>query len=237
MKRMTSAVKPEHAKSSRNRFGLMVMCSLALLLVGGLVFGVSPQLRFHARYAWSVLEARAGWKNVDLSRAEGAWRERLGEAAALPFAEARIEIRKAERSLTLYDGEARRGEYRIGLGPVPAGHKQLQGDGRTPEGDYRICDRRLNTKDHLFMGLNYPRPEDAEAALGEGWVSETEAERVRAADGHEGLPPWDTSLGGAIGIHGNGAGDWTAGCIALSDANAEEVWVATGLWTPVSIRP
>ncbi len=51
-------------------------------------------------------------------------------------------------------------------------------------------------------------------------------------------PPWDTALGGEIFIHGGGtSGDWTAGCVALDNADMQELFDSVPLGTPVRIEP
>lgn len=138
----------------------------------------------------------------------------------------RIVIEKAARRLTVWrDGAALR-SYRIMLGSEPVGAKQRQGDGRTPEGIYAIDRRNPGSAYHLSLGIDYPRPEDVA--------------RARAA----GVNP-----GGDIFIHGlpNGLGrlgrlgatrfDWTAGCIAVTDAQMDELWRITPIGTEVEIRP
>ena len=92
-----------------------------------------------------------------------------------------------------------------------------------PEGVFRIDSRNYARRYRLSLGLDYPRPQD----------------RARAAAG--GYDP-----GGDIFIHGQPnalpagvmmCGDWTAGCIALTDAEIAEVFTATPIGTPVEIRP
>ncbi|HBH00206.1 MAG: L,D-transpeptidase [Rhodobacteraceae bacterium] len=135
----------------------------------------------------------------------------------------RIVIDKAARRMTLYrDGEALR-RYDVALGFAPAGDKQSQGDGRTPEGRFRIDRRNPDSQYHLSLGLDYPQP----------------ADRARAAAA--GQDP-----GGDIFIHGQPnalpagtvlPGDWTAGCIAVSNAEMAEIWQVTPIGTEVVIRP
>lgn len=135
----------------------------------------------------------------------------------------RIVVEKAARRMTLIQNGTVVREYRIALGFAPQGSKERQGDGRTPEGIFRIDRRNDRSAYHLSLGLDYPRPQD----------------RARAAAG--GYDP-----GGDIMIHGqpnalpDGAvlkGDWTAGCIAVSDAEMQEIWAATATGTEVEIRP
>lgn len=134
-----------------------------------------------------------------------------------------IVIRKSARRMTAFrDGRPLK-TYRIALGFAPDGDKRRQGDGRTPEGRFTI--NRVNPASayHLSLGLDYPRPQD----------------RARAAS--EGVDP-----GGDIFIHGqpNGRpdgetlpGDWTAGCIAVSDAEIRELFAAAQIGTVVEILP
>jgi murein L,D-transpeptidase YafK len=135
----------------------------------------------------------------------------------------RIVIEKAARRMQLIqDGKPVR-TYLIALGFAPSGDKQRQGDGKTPEGEFTIDRRNSESAFHLSVGLNYPRPEDV---------------RQAAAGGY--------SPGGDIFIHGQPnalpdglklKGDWTAGCIALTNAEMREVWAVTPIGTVVEVRP
>ena len=135
----------------------------------------------------------------------------------------RIVVEKAARRMALIQNGTVVREYRIALGFTPAGAKDRQGDGRTPEGVFRIDRRNGRSAYHLSLGLDYPRPQD----------------RARAVAG--GFDP-----GGDIMIHGQPnalpdtaalKGDWTAGCIAVSNAEMREIWAATATGTEVWIRP
>jgi murein L,D-transpeptidase YafK len=135
----------------------------------------------------------------------------------------RIVIEKAARRMTLWQGERPLREYSVALGFEPSGDKEREGDGRTPEGLFRIDRLNPDSAYHLSLGLDYPRPQDRARA---------------AAGGHD--------PGGDIFIHGQPnamppgtmlRGDWTAGCIALTDAQIAEVFAATPIGTPVEIRP
>ena len=162
------------------------------------------------------------------------------KAAGLPFPlkKPRIVIRKAKRKLELYDGETLAKTYPVSLGLVPDGHKQKQGDYRTPVGRYFICNRNYGSMFHLFLGLNYPNASDAKAALAEKRIDPKTARKLIAADKARRQPDWYTGLGGAVGLHGGGVGsDWTWGCIALSDDHVEELWSVCPQGTPVDIVP
>ncbi|MBZ0127717.1 MAG: L,D-transpeptidase family protein [Rhodobacteraceae bacterium] len=134
-----------------------------------------------------------------------------------------VVIEKSARRLLLFQNGTQVREYRIALGFTPEGDKDREGDGRTPEGRFRIDRRNAASAYHLSLGLDYPHSED----------------RARAAAG--GYSP-----GGDIFIHGQPNAlfglatlpyDWTAGCIAVSDAAIEEIWQLTPIGTEVEIRP
>jgi len=135
----------------------------------------------------------------------------------------RIVVEKAARRLVLLQGGKEVRVYRIALGFSPVGDKEKQGDGRTPEGVYRIDRRNDRSSYHLSLGLDYPQAED------------------RALARVSGLDP-----GGDIMIHGQPnalpddmvlKGDWTAGCIAVSNAEMREIWAVTDAKTLVEVRP
>ena len=134
-----------------------------------------------------------------------------------------IRVYKAQRKMDLLrDGKVIR-TYRIVLGGAPVGHKRQQGDGRTPEGDYTISYRNAQSRFHLSLRVSYPNEADRRQA------------RARGVD-----------PGGDIMIHGQPnkippdvvlQNDWTAGCIALSNAEIAEVFAATKAGTEVEITP
>jgi|TARA_Y100001933_G_scaffold262327_1_gene319530 murein L,D-transpeptidase YafK len=137
----------------------------------------------------------------------------------------RVLIDKSERKLVLLNGEQPLRTYSVALGAAPKGAKQFEGDQRTPEGVYTIDYRNAASAFHLALRISYPN----------------EADRVRALE--SGMDP-----GGQIMIHGlkNGQGwlgerhladDWTDGCIAVTNAEIEEIWSLVELGTPVEIRP
>lgn len=100
---------------------------------------------------------------------------------------------------------------RIGLGPCPQSPKQSEGDGRTPEGEYRVCTRNERSRYTLFLGLSYPSPADAQAAFARGDISEAQLRSIVDAHDAGKRPPWDTPLGGEIGIHGGIRWRWFGG--------------------------
>jgi murein L,D-transpeptidase YafK len=136
-----------------------------------------------------------------------------------------IRIEKSARRLTLLRGASVLKEYSVALGKAPIGQKEKEGDNRTPEGIYAIDRRLARSRFHRALHISYPTPEQQAAAAKRG-----------------------VSAGGDIMIHGlrNGMGwmgslhrcrDWTAGCIAVTDAEIEEIWRAAPDGTRVEIVP
>lgn len=150
--------------------------------------------------------------------------------------ETSIKIYKKDRVLELYGDGERLGKFKIALGGVPEGDKEREGDSKTPEGRYYICTRNDRSKYTLFLGLSYPNIEDAKRGLENGLIGQQTFEKIKKAIEKKKQPPWNTPLGGAVGIHGKGNSyDWTLGCIGLSDEDIKRIWEYTPLKTPVEI--
>lgn len=149
---------------------------------------------------------------------------------------ANIKIYKKKRILELYGDDKLIGRFKIALGSSPEGDKGKEGDSKTPEGSYYICTRNASSKFTLFLGLSYPNTEDAERGLKENLITREIYEDIKTAEELKQCPPWNTPLGGEVGIHGGGnTRDWTFGCIALSDENIHIIWEHAPLKTPVEI--
>ena len=134
-----------------------------------------------------------------------------------------ILVDKSDRTLTLFaDGAVLKAHTGTQFGDAPMGHKQFEGDERTPEGRYTIYTRNPNSAYHLSLRVSYPNAADRAFAAAQG-----------------------RSPGGDIVLHGqpNGMpagrvpGDWTDGCIAFSNDEIEELWGAIPDGTPIEIRP
>ena len=137
----------------------------------------------------------------------------------------RIVIEKRTRRLLLMNGGEVVAAYPVKLGLSPVGHKQYEGDFRTPEGSYLLS--RRNPRSEYFLSLEVSYPNEADRA------------RARA----EGLRP-----GGLIMIHGQpnvrtrppeyyANNDWTNGCIAVSNSDMIDIWQRTRVGMPIEIRP
>lgn len=136
-----------------------------------------------------------------------------------------ILVEKGARRLTLLRDGRVLATYPVSLGFTPTGHKQREGDGRTPEGRYRVEYKNPGSIAHLSLKVSYPEAADQAAA---------------AAGGYE--------PGGDIMIHGvmNGLGwvgrlhslvDWTNGCVGVTNAEMEAIYARVDVDTPIEIRP
>jgi murein L,D-transpeptidase YafK len=134
-------------------------------------------------------------------------------------------VRKSERRLYLLRAGQVLREYRVALGLSPQGHKQREGDYKTPEGQYKLIRRNPHSDFFLSMEISYPNSADLTRAQ------------------HQGVKP-----GGAIMLHGwpniprktidyYKSTDWTDGCIAVANADMVEIWLMTPLETPIEIVP
>lgn len=137
----------------------------------------------------------------------------------------RIVVAKSAKRLSIFRNGKQIKSYRIALGRNPIGAKQAEGDMKTPEGIYKIDGRNAQSSFHLALHISYPSDEDNKRAAARG-----------------------VSAGSDIMIHGiqNGRGwigafhrwkDWTAGCIALTDEEVEELWRVTPDGTTIEIHP
>jgi len=150
----------------------------------------------------------------------------------------RLVIQKADRRLELFDGEILVKTYKLALGFSPAGNKEIEGDGRTPEGEFYVFAKNPKSKFHLSLGLSYPGFQDARRGLNEGLISQEEHDEIIAAIAENRMPLQYTKLGGEIYIHGGGTvSDWTEGCVAVDNKEMTELFEAIPLGTRVTILP
>ncbi len=150
----------------------------------------------------------------------------------------KIVVVKSKRRLYVIDGDTIVRRYPIALGKNPRGDKTTRGDGKTPEGIYRVCVKNPKSRFYKSIGIDYPSQQHAEKAFVNGLISAQEYRKIIMAHERKNIPPWDTKLGGAIFIHGGGAyADWTDGCIALYNTDMDELFKIVSIGTPVYILP
>lgn len=152
--------------------------------------------------------------------------------------EPRLVISKSKRTLTVFDGDTKIKSFKMVLGFDPNGDKEIEGDGRTPEGHFYVFTKNPKSKFHLSLGVSYPGQEDAERGLKAGLISQTEHDEIFAAIEEQRMPLQKTKLGGEIYIHGGGTpSDWTDGCIALDNDHMTELFDAIPVGAKVMINP
>lgn len=132
---------------------------------------------------------------------------------------------KSESRLYLLHQGNELGSFGAAFGANPEGHKQQQGDERTPEGHYMLDYKNPNSKYYKSIHISYPNARDRENA------------RKRGVD-----PGGDTMIHGQLNGYGGLSTfvqlfNWTDGCIALSDQDMDVVWEAVNPGTPIEIRP
>jgi murein L,D-transpeptidase YafK len=155
----------------------------------------------------------------------------------------RIDIVKSERRLVASCEGGGRLEFPIALSRE-RGPKRRQGDQRMPEGDYRVSGPPRTSRFHIFIPFDYPSRADADRALAEKRIDADVHAAIARAHARRRMPPQDTPLGGALGIHGEGVrwrGDlalnWTEGCVAVSDKAIEQLSRIVRPGTPIRIEP
>lgn len=138
----------------------------------------------------------------------------------------RLVVFKSKRQMWAYEGESLVKIYPVSLGKQPIGHKQFEGDNKTPEGIYYINERNPYSGYHKNLGISYPNEKDKAYAVSQ-----------------------EKSAGGLIKIHGlrNGGfgilgrkhllADWTNGCIAVTDNEIDELYQAVIPNAIIDIRP
>lgn len=130
-----------------------------------------------------------------------------------------VQVRKGARMLDLLSGSRVLRSYPVALGRAPEGPKRFEGDGRTPEGAYTINRRRDDSAYFLSLGVSYPSRIDLAFARRLG-----------------------RRAGSDIFVHGqpNGVkrkleGDWTQGCVALSNEHMREVFSLVPVGCPIRL--
>ena len=136
-----------------------------------------------------------------------------------------IVLDKSDRTLTMYSRGVQVKQYDVALGKNPVGDKVRRGDGRTPEGLYYIEARNPGSKYHLSLRISYPNNADRASAARRGF---TPGGDIMI----HGLPPAFATVGA---LHRQQ--DWTEGCVAVTNAEIEEIWRAVPNGARILIKP
>ncbi len=149
----------------------------------------------------------------------------------------KVQIMEKDKPLKVFDNAA------FGRGGV--GYKHKRGDNITPKGIYTIGWNNQRSDFRNFFGLTYPSIQDAQNGLQRGLISENEYQAIVNAHMQHKVPPQNTALGGAVGIHGLGTplrrlvkhktSNWTEGCVALTNDQIDELatYVKTGMFVVI----
>ena len=176
----------------------------------------------------AVLAARAGpYGKIDqcLATPGGSWNYRANRCEPTASGPVdRIFVDKSEHWMAVYrQGKIIR-EFRVALGRGGLAPKVRQGDGRVPEGQYKIVAHNPESAFYLSLKIGYPTAVQAAEAAARG-----------------------IDAGDDIMIHGlpNGRGwigsrhqklNWTQGCIALTNAEMQWLYASVADGTPIEIR-
>ena len=156
--------------------------------------------------------------------------------------ELRIIVAKAARRLSLLSASGLERRYPIALGRNSEADKSVEGDEATPLGEFYICAKNPRSRYFLSLCISYPNAEHAARGLAAGLISAGEHAQILHAMSARRMPPQHTRLGGEIYIHGHGHRDGgeaqgTRGCIALNDADMQDLYDRVVIGTPVAILP
>jgi murein L,D-transpeptidase YafK len=142
----------------------------------------------------------------------------LAFAVELPKADL-VLVKKSERKMYLIKNDKPFREYKVAFGANPEGHKQQEGDERTPEGRYILDYKKSASSFYKAIHISYPNEQDKKRAKEKG-----------------------VNPGGLIMIHGQKNGftqsfNWTDGCIAVKNIEMDEIWTSVNVGTPIIIKP
>ena len=132
---------------------------------------------------------------------------------------------KSEAKLYLINNDKVLNEYKVVFGANPKGHKQKEGDERTPEGSYILDYKKADSAFYKAIHISYPNEKDKKRAR-EAGVNPGGANMSHGQKNGLGWFPWLTQ-------HFN----WTDGCIAVSNSAMDEIWDAISVGTPIEIKP
>lgn len=134
-------------------------------------------------------------------------------------------VDKSERKLMAYSNGKLVKTYTVSLGGQPEGHKESEGDKKTPEGHYFINAKNPNSGYHKNLGISYPNKEDIKKAkqLGQPAGGDVKIHALKNGRGFIGkLHRWS---------------DWTLGCIAVTNEEIDELYSSVKVGTPIDIKP
>ncbi|MGE5518969.1 MAG: L,D-transpeptidase family protein [Candidatus Dadabacteria bacterium] len=152
------------------------------------------------------------------------------KAMSKPYGQIRLVVDKSKYELSVYDAQGWYATYPVVFGSSSLDDKKMEGDRLTPEGSFRVVNKRYHEKWDRYMGLDYPTRESLDKF------------NRRKQMGL--IPAW-ARPGGGVGIHGcwpkedfvvDRYNNWTNGCIALKRADIEDLYSYIPVGTPIYIQ-
>lgn len=206
---------PRYPQPQRRFLPLFLVC--VILALGGVI----------AWYVTKKPSAEAFASASELQRALPLPREVEYPQGALPpvLPFDKLELKKGDRRLLAYNKGKVVRVYAVALGAAPVGHKEREGDNKTPEGLYAIDGKNPDSAYYKNMGVSYPNAQD-----------KARAKQLGASPGGDikihGLAPHFADVGIAHRMT-----DWTFGCIAVANEEMEELFQRVAVGTPIEIFP
>jgi hypothetical protein len=149
-----------------------------------------------------------------------------------------VVINKRNRNLALCNRGTAVASFQVGLGFAPTGDKQIEGDGKTPEGVFYVAQLVPNSSFYKAFLFSYPDSADAAWGLSQGVITQAEKTSIETAQQNCTTPPQTTGLGSWVEIHGMGGdSDWTLGCAAIENGGVDQLWAVIGVRDTLVVLP
>lgn len=142
-----------------------------------------------------------------------------------------IIIDKSDYELKVYDEEGWYATYPIVFGSKDLGDKMREGDKKTPDGHFKVIEKKIHPKWSYELLLDYPNDES---------VRRFNERKQR------GLLPKNARIGNGIAIHATRPEEewtvdnfynWTDGCISVKYSEMKDLFSYIPVGTPVTIQP
>ncbi|MBL8957713.1 MAG: L,D-transpeptidase family protein [Myxococcaceae bacterium] len=149
-----------------------------------------------------------------------------------------VVARKSARNMAFCRNGMLVQNFKMSLGFAPVGDKQVEGDGKTPEGVFYVGQLNPNSSYYKSFLVSYPDSADAVRGLSAGLITQAQKNAIDTAQANCTIPPQTTELGSYIMIHGSGStGDWTLGCMALDNPNVDTLWSNLAVRDTIVVLP
>lgn len=183
---------------------------------------------------------------IILNIREDTLQEAMAEKGISELSDVSLVVDKSTYRVELYSDSILVKSYKAVFGKNQGNFKRSKDEKVTPVGRFKICNIDTNYLYHKKLMLNFPNSQIAAEALKYGFINKQDHDKIAAVNGNN-CPPFNTKLGGEIGIIGIGEYDlifrnlpfafnWTDGSIAISNESIDELHLIVKIGTPVEIR-